>query len=75
LVFTNDFSAIFILAILFAFFVLFKKGESIQQFVFYKQNPSAMHLVWFSIGSIILYFLSLSVLSGSFFNPFVYFRF
>lgn len=75
LVFTNDFTFLFILALIFSFFTLFKTGEKIQELVFYKINPSNKYLIFCSIGAVGLYYLSLSVLSGSFFNPFVYFRF
>jgi alginate O-acetyltransferase complex protein AlgI len=75
LIFTTDFTFFFILSVAFAFFTLFKKGESLQHIVFYSDNISDKRLILLGIASVFLYFLNLSVLSGSFFNPFVYFRF
>jgi alginate O-acetyltransferase complex protein AlgI len=64
----------FILAALFAFFVYFKKGQKIQDAVYFDEYPNRRHLVMAS-AIIILLVLSISSITAFGFNPFIYFRF
>jgi len=65
---------VFALASFFAFFCLFPATQKIQNYVYLsiKNNTSQ---ILFSLLSIVLFFLSLSAVLISDFNPFIYFRF
>lgn len=65
---------VYALAIFFAFFCLFPATQKIQNYVFLSIKNNASQLL-FSLLSIVLFFLSLSAILISDFNPFIYFRF
>ncbi len=64
-----------VLAFLFSFWVIFPKGKQIEQFFFFKENYSARQHVGLFILSCLLFILSISSITSSDFNPFIYFRF
>jgi alginate O-acetyltransferase complex protein AlgI len=65
----------FLVAGLFAFFVLIPKwGEALQQF-FYSKTLRPLEMLWVLPGIILLYGLSLGSILNFGFNPFIYFRF
>ncbi len=64
----------FIIAVLFAFFCAFEKGRSIQVKI-YSDVMSLKLSGLMAIVSILLFLLSLSYITASGFNPFIYFRF
>jgi alginate O-acetyltransferase complex protein AlgI len=59
----------------FSFFVLYPKGDFIQQKIFHtEQFNKKQHIVLFTC-SIVMLFLCVTFISSSSFNPFIYFRF
>lgn len=75
---TWDFNTVFYtymsIAIFFAFFTFFQKGEKIQHAVYFGSYTNGRHLALSGI-SIILIILSISAITTTGFNPFIYFRF
>jgi len=71
---TIEVKTIFTLASLFAFFTLSKKGQQIQDWFYSKTHGYKAYLVLSIIG-ILLFSLSLASITGTGFNPFIYFRF
>ena len=71
---TAEVKTIFTLALLFAFFTLTKKGQRIQDW-FYARSHGIKAYLFLSIVSILLFSLSLASITGTGFNPFIYFRF
>ena len=69
-----EFFTIFVVAILFAFFASFKKGQRIQDMVYFDPYPLKRHLV-ISFIVVILFLFSLASITSSGFNPFIYYRF
>ena len=69
------FGLIAILSVIFSFFVLFKKGGGLEKLVFQTEEYSLKYHFIFTILSIILLILSISSITSSDFNPFIYFRF
>jgi alginate O-acetyltransferase complex protein AlgI len=70
----NDFIAMAIIAALFSFFTLLKKGKELQENIYSEMFPTRRG--WATvIGGIILFYVSLSYVSALDFNPFIYFRF
>lgn len=63
-----------IVAAFFSFFVLFPFGEKIQNAIYYHKYGKINHLTMFGI-SVVLFVISLSFVTASGFNPFIYFRF
>ncbi len=63
-----------ILAFGFAFFTYFKFGKKIHDYFFYETFSNRNHLVVFPI-VVLLFIFCISSISGSGFNPFIYFRF
>jgi alginate O-acetyltransferase complex protein AlgI len=72
--FDREFYVFFLIALFFAFFTYSEKGKVIQSAIFYDEYPIKRHLILFS-SSIILFIISLSSITASGFNPFIYFRF
>lgn len=69
-----EFYTIFAVAILFAFFASFKKGQRIQDLVYFDTYPLKRHLA-ISFIVVILFLCSLASITSSGFNPFIYYRF
>jgi alginate O-acetyltransferase complex protein AlgI len=72
--FSNETITIFSIGLLFAFFTSVKIGEKIQNW-FYAKEHSFGSTMLLTLLSIILFTLSLASITGSGFNPFIYFRF
>lgn len=70
----NEFFTVLFIAVFFSFFTLLPKGLYIEHKVFYSQYNLKAHSVGFAL-SIILFILSLSAITTTDFNPFIYFRF
>ncbi len=71
---TTESSFIFVLAALFAFFTIIKKGQQIQDW-FYAKSHGTKAYISLSLLSMILFALCIASITGSGFNPFIYFRF
>lgn len=72
--FDVEFLTWFAIAVLFSFFAAGRRGQGIQNAVYLDPYTRRRHvLVWGS--SIILFILSVSSITSSGFNPFIYFRF
>lgn len=69
-----QFYTFFILALVFSFFTYFKKGEKIQEAIYFDKYTNSAH-VWMTFASLFLFGLSVSFISAVGFNPFIYFRF
>lgn len=69
-----EFLTFFCLAVFFSFFVYFKKGQKIQDAVYINEYTNVRHLALFA-ASALLFLLSVSSITASGFNPFIYFRF
>ena len=63
------------LAVLFAFFLYLPKGDRIQDTVYGVRNPNNFTHIWLTLACGVLFILSLSFVTASNFNPFIYFRF
>ncbi|MDD2982909.1 MAG: MBOAT family protein [Crocinitomicaceae bacterium] len=62
-------------AILFSFAASFKRGAKLEVYIFEKDKYSLMSNFMFLIASFVLFFVSISAVVSSDFNPFIYFRF
>ena len=72
--FDAEFITWFAIAVLFSFFAINKWGQKIQDAVYFNTYTNSRHLlVWGSC--LILFILSISSITSSGFNPFIYFRF
>ncbi|MBI9066750.1 MAG: MBOAT family protein [Salinivirgaceae bacterium] len=71
---SSQFWVTLIFAALVSFITLSKIGLKTEQIVYYKKLNKYQHIIFFLI-SILMLALSVSYLSGSGFNPFIYFRF
>ncbi len=69
------FSLICILAIVFSFICSSTLGKKIETFFYQKETYTIRQNMGLAFLSVILLFLSLSTITGSSFNPFIYFRF
>jgi alginate O-acetyltransferase complex protein AlgI len=72
--FEREFYAFFILAMIFAFFVYSKKGQKIQDAVYFNDYSSKKHIL-IGTATCLLLLLSISSITAFGFNPFIYFRF
>ena len=63
------------IAVLFSFLTSFKFGQSIDNFIFKKDIYKIPHHFVFMIVAVVLLILSISSITSSGFNPFIYFRF
>lgn len=69
------FWAILLMAVFFAFFTMVKKGAVIsEKFFGAAEHNFKSHIFWVSI-SVLLFIFSISSITSSGFNPFIYFRF
>lgn len=71
----QQFWTILIIAILFSFSTLLKKGLKIEKFVFFAESYSNKQSLWMALMVLILLLLSVFSIVSSGFNPFIYFRF
>jgi alginate O-acetyltransferase complex protein AlgI len=74
LYFEKQYYTMLIIASIFAFFVYTKFGQKIQDLVYHKEYTNSRH-IGISILTIILLLISVSTITSSGFNPFIYFRF
>jgi alginate O-acetyltransferase complex protein AlgI len=70
-----EFNLVVCFAVLFAFITSLKSGRKIGKFMFEKDNYKFKSHVLLSLMSLILFTVSLSSITSSGFNPFIYFRF
>ncbi len=70
-----SFFGVVVLAILFSFAASFKIGAKIESYLFQRDKYQIHEYILFLIISFILFFLSISAIISSDFNPFIYFRF
>ncbi len=70
-----SFIALLIIAVIFSFSNLLKVGSSLGNFFFNKDKYSLANYSWLLVLAIILFTISLSSITSSGFNPFIYFRF
>ena len=69
-----EFSITFLVAVFFSFFAFPKIGEKIQNAIYYNDYSMSRYFSMTLI-SLFLFFISLSAITASGFNPFIYFRF
>jgi len=62
------------IACFFAFFTSLKWGEKIQNKIYFETYTNARHIT-LTLVSLLLFILSVSIIAGTNFNPFIYFRF
>jgi alginate O-acetyltransferase complex protein AlgI len=74
LITNNDFDYMIVIAIFFSFWTLNKRAKALHD-KFYYSELNNMQLFVFTSVSIVLYFLCSAFVSGSTFNPFIYFKF
>lgn len=72
--FDSEFYTFFCLAFFFAFFTYFRRGQNIQDAVYFSSYSNKHHLT-ISFISVFLFVLSISSITAFGFNPFIYFRF
>ena len=72
--FDNEFKTYFIIALVFSFFAITKYTQKIQDAIYFNTYTNTRHLV-LSLTSIVLFILSVSAITSTGFNPFIYFRF
>lgn len=71
----SEWLTLVVFAAVFSFFLLLPKGEKVQNSAFgYVAVKNRTHVLWTFV-SIMLFVLSLSYITASGFNPFIYFRF
>lgn len=74
IVLSKEFVLIFCIAVLFSFFAIIKPGEKLQNY-FYATKHSFKSFALLCSIALLLFILSLSDITASGFNPFIYFRF
>ena len=72
--FGKEYYTMLVLAIIFSFFVYTKLGQKIQDIVYHNEYSTLKH-VGISIVMVSLFLISVSIITSSGFNPFIYFRF
>ncbi|HXU26788.1 MAG TPA: hypothetical protein VN698_06115, partial [Bacteroidia bacterium] len=72
--YTNDFKFMFLMAVVFSFFVMIPKLKNIQDTVYYAKHSLVINCCY-SLFAMVLFVLSISFITTSNFNPFIYFRF
>jgi alginate O-acetyltransferase complex protein AlgI len=72
--FGSEFCTFFAIAGFFAFFTFLKSGQKIQDAIYFDQYSNAKHIRMVFI-SAVLFTLSLSFITSTGFNPFIYYRF
>jgi alginate O-acetyltransferase complex protein AlgI len=69
------FGLIATLAIVFSFLVTFRKGKQLEEYFYYAKKYRLPDHIILTVFSIALFILSISSITSSGFNPFIYFRF
>lgn len=72
---TQQFWAILVIAALFSFSTIIKKGLRIEKFIFFSDSFSNKEVVFMGVLVLFLLFVSVISIVSSGFNPFIYFRF
>ena len=72
--FDFEFKTYLILAIIFSFFAISKHTQKLQDAVYFNDYTNSCHLI-ICLTSLVLFVLSVSSITSSGFNPFIYFRF
>ena len=72
--FDFEFKTYLILAIIFSFFAISKHTQKLQDAVYFNDYTNSRHLI-ICLTSLVLFVLSVSSITSSGFNPFIYFRF
>ena len=72
--FDFEFKTYLILAIIFSFFAISKHTQKLQDAVYFNDYTNTRHLI-ICLTSLVLFVLSVSSITSSGFNPFIYFRF
>ncbi len=72
--FDFEFKTYLILAIIFSFFAISKHTQKLQDVVYFNDYTNTRHLI-ICLTSLVLFVLSVSSITSSGFNPFIYFRF
>ena len=70
-----EFNLIVWFAVLFAFITSLKFGQKLGRFMFERESYTFKSHVGLSVMSVVLFIVSLSSITSSGFNPFIYFRF
>lgn len=70
-----EFNLIVCFAVLFAFITSLKFGQKLGRFMFERESYTFKSHVGLSVMSVVLFIVSLSSITSSGFNPFIYFRF
>jgi len=65
----------FVIAAIFSFFVIVRRGQQLQDKIYGIPTLSGRGHIVMTVCSMLLFALSLSYITGSGFNPFIYFRF
>lgn len=73
-IFTGEFTVTIILAALFSFFTIFSAGKRIQEKIYFSEKKESLQFNYAFV-SIILLIVSVSYITSTGFNPFIYFRF
>ncbi len=71
----SKFWYILIVAVLFSYITLLKKGLKLEQFIFFKEKYSNSQIILLGVLMFILLIISSANIIASGFNPFIYFRF
>ncbi len=71
----SEFVSVAVIATIFAFLAYFKFGKKLSVFFFEKESYGLATNLGLTVVSILLFVLSLSSITSSGFNPFIYFRF
>jgi alginate O-acetyltransferase complex protein AlgI len=72
--FNSEFYTYLCIALFFAFFAVVKKGEKVQNAVYFGTYNNGRHIL-LTVVSLLLMILSISAITTTGFNPFIYFRF
>jgi alginate O-acetyltransferase complex protein AlgI len=72
--FDSEFLTFLFIAVFFAFFTYFKKGQKIQDAIYFDNYSRKKHIA-ITVGSVLFLIISISSITAFGFNPFIYFRF
>jgi len=70
-----SFYTVLIIAIVFSFITCFKLGKTLEKYMFLKKKYATTEHLLLTVLCCVLFILSLSAITSSGFNPFIYFRF
>lgn len=71
---SGEFYTFFTIALFFAFFTFFNKGQKLQDAIYFNDYSFNKHIT-ISVISVLLLIISIGSITASGFNPFIYFRF